>query len=250
MLTASAKEIESVLSGLHQEERALLELSLRREVADAALADLLGIDQQAIRQRRSEALERVAAGLDSPSIAHAEDVLVAYWRRGAVVEPTRRAARDLSLVLAAALLVAVLVVGGVLIVDGGDGEDEARPREQRPPAEQLKLGPRVELSPPAGGRASGVARVVRRPAGPRLQLEVEGLPDPGRALYAVWLYENVSEARQLARVPAGGGRLEVSLPAGFERFPFLDVSREPDDGNPNHSGQSVLRAAVRSLIGQ
>ena len=41
--------------------------------------------------------------------------------------------------------------------------------------------------------------------------------------------------------------MEARLPEGYERFRFLDVSQEPDDGNPNHSGASVLRIATADL---
>ena len=41
--------------------------------------------------------------------------------------------------------------------------------------------------------------------------------------------------------PGSGAALHGPLPKGFQRYRFIDVSREPADGNPNHSGDSVLR---------
>ncbi len=35
--------------------------------------------------------------------------------------------------------------------------------------------------------------------------------------------------------------LDVELPVDLGDFQFLDVSREPGDGDPLHSGDSVLR---------
>ena len=43
------------------------------------------------------------------------------------------------------------------------------------------------------------------------------------------------------RLPPGTFRVSARLPEGYRRYRFIDVSREPADGNRNHSGQSVLR---------
>ena len=44
------------------------------------------------------------------------------------------------------------------------------------------------------------------------------------------------------RVPESGrATVEVQLPVDPGRFEFLDVSREPADGDPSHSTISVLR---------
>jgi anti-sigma-K factor RskA len=39
------------------------------------------------------------------------------------------------------------------------------------------------------------------------------------------------------------GRAELAVPAGVDLsdYPEVDVSLEPDDGDPQHSGDSVLR---------
>ena len=38
------------------------------------------------------------------------------------------------------------------------------------------------------------------------------------------------------------------LPADPSRYKFVDVSREPIDDNPNHSGASVMRVPVEELL--
>jgi hypothetical protein len=40
----------------------------------------------------------------------------------------------------------------------------------------------------------------------------------------------------------------AELPAAAARYRYIDVSLEPADGNPNHSGQSVLRVPLRGLL--
>lgn len=47
------------------------------------------------------------------------------------------------------------------------------------------------------------------------------------------------------RVPASGrAEIDVPLPVPVADFRYIDVSREPDDGNPSHSGDSVLRGST------
>jgi hypothetical protein len=41
--------------------------------------------------------------------------------------------------------------------------------------------------------------------------------------------------------------MDLRLPAQASRYRSIDVSFEPSDGNPNHSGQSVLRVPLSKL---
>lgn len=96
-------------------------------------------------------------------------------------------------------------------------------------------------------RASGEARIVGRGRSARLELRVRGLP-VGEEAYEVWLFNSAVNAVGLARVARGSFALRVRLPEDVGRWRYLDVSREPLDGNPNHSGTSVLRAPVARLL--
>ena len=72
-------------------------------------------------------------------------------------------------------------------------------------------------------------------------------PRPRRGA-ALILRPAVAVAVSLAFVAAGeDGRARVTfrLPEDPDRYRFLDVSVEPADGNPGHSGRSVLRGALR-----
>ena len=84
----------------------------------------------------------------------------------------------------------------------------------------------------------------------RLRLRVEGLPDPAGDEYGVWLYSSIAEAKRLAAEPRGSFELDAALPQGADRYRFLDVSLEPRDGNPNPSGETVLRAPLSDLFGE
>ena len=81
----------------------------------------------------------------------------------------------------------------------------------------------------------------------RLELRVRGLP-VGDEAYEVWLFNSAVNAVGLARVARGSFAVRVRLPEDAGRWRYLDVSREPLDGNPNHSGASVLRAPVARLL--
>ena len=91
-----------------------------------------------------------------------------------------------------------------------------------------------------------MARLVGRGAQTRLVVRVRGLPAIDGA-YQVWLYNSVSDAVAVARVVRGRFALEAALPVAFADYRLVDISREPLGGNPNHSGQSLLRASIARL---
>jgi hypothetical protein len=164
-------------------------------------------------------------------------------------EPTPRRSRrsrrgGLLLVLA---LLAVLGAVLALILSGGDddGSNESgsqpAPKQDQPAPAPDGRGARLAALP--GGRGEG--RLVVTDEGATITLR--GLPEPDGA-YHVWLYDSVVDAKSLGTITEGSGKLEVQLPADARRYVFLDVSLEPADGNPNHSGDSVLRAPLRDLL--
>ncbi len=75
-----------------------------------------------------------------------------------------------------------------------------------------------------------------------VQLDAARLDD---AYYEVWLLEPSVEGL----VPLGvtqPGRATFEIPAGLDlrRYPLVDVSVEPLDGDPAHSGDSVVRGEL------
>ena len=103
----------------------------------------------------------------------------------------------------------------------------------------------MDLDPLADNDASGRAVVVERADGSRV-LEVElRAGELDDRYYEVWL---IDEAVQ-DMVPVGvarSGTVTFELPDGLDlgRFPIVDVSVEPLDGNPTHSGVSVARGVL------
>ena len=129
----------------------------------------------------------------------------------------------------AALALVALGAAGALIV-GGDGGTAA--------------GREVALA--AVGDGPRGAHADARLRSTAMQLTVSGLPRVGRGgFYEVWMMRDATHLVALGSFRVGAdGRARVDLPvtADPRRFPVLDISREPGDGDPAHSGHSVLRS--------
>ncbi len=80
-----------------------------------------------------------------------------------------------------------------------------------------------------------------------MKVTLRNLP-PREEAYAVWLYNSIGDARLLDSAVGSATRTWTSpCPADADRYRFVDVSREPIDDNPNHSGASVLRVPLADL---
>jgi Anti-sigma-K factor rskA len=158
--------------------------------------------------------------------------------------PRSTLAGTLRAALASAALLAAGLAAGLLISRGDD--PALRGSEPRQRADAL----RVALEPVGdrGGGAAGAVTLTGR-AGGRASVRLTGLrPSAGGDFYELWLLGDDGELVSLGsvRVPASGrAELRVELPVDPRRFRYLDVSREPADGDPGHSADSVLRGLTR-----
>jgi hypothetical protein len=150
-------------------------------------------------------------------------------RAGATVVPLRSRRRPVLLAAAAVLAGAVVGAGAVAVVQS-TGDDDG---------ESITT---VALDPLPDADASGVADVVVRDDGSRvLELELDA-PALEGSYYEVWVIDRSVEGMY----PLGAvkpGTQTVELPDGVDlaEYPLLDVSVEPLDGDPTHSGVSVAR---------
>jgi anti-sigma-K factor RskA len=157
-------------------------------------------------------------------------------------EPKPAPRRRLSLRPAAAALASIVLlalgIGAGLLLAGGDDEEAGGGGLER-----VELAPVVSAAENAGGTAE-----LRPEAGGRAKIELSGLrPSGPRDFYELWLLGDDGQLVSLGavRVPASGdATLDVELPVDPKEFRYLDLSREPDDGDPGHSTISILRGPV------
>lgn len=136
----------------------------------------------------------------------------------------------------AAAAAAGLVVGGV---GGAVWMDRVRADEA------AAVVAEVALDPLPGWSASGDAFVEQTSDGARtLVVTLDGDVDDS-AFREVWLIDrDVTKLVSLGVLEGADGRF--SIPAGLDlaEFPVVDVSEEPFDGNPAHSGDSIIRGVL------
>jgi hypothetical protein len=177
-------------------------------------------------------------------------------REPAAVAGERKSRLPLLLAL---LAVAAIVLVVVLASSGGDGNTTAsssqqsstpaqKPKPQKPKPKPAKPaapqpGPQVALTPLGNAKgARGTASLTR--GGKRLQVKASGLR---AGAYQIWLYDSVIDTVSLTKVRGTKLALDLKLPRNASHYRYVDISREPADGNPNHSGASVLRAPLAKL---
>jgi anti-sigma-K factor RskA len=147
--------------------------------------------------------------------------------------PRRRAGRRAGFVLAAAaaVVVALVLAGSVFTRDrrGVELAEAALSSAGLPNPNDLQ------------GRA-GLVRVGDRE---EIDLDLPGLPAADSDYYEVWLLAPDGKRLQSLGITDGHGRYVV--PAGIDprQYPVVDVSREPPDGNPAHSGDSLVRGTLQ-----
>jgi len=103
-------------------------------------------------------------------------------------------------------------------------------------------------TPAATGNPAGAAVILGQGSQRAVQVQATGLvPSTRTFAYQFWLYDDQGKAKSLgAQVTDKNGNLTAigNLPAGFEKYRYFDLSREPLKGDAGHSGQSVLRGAM------
>ena len=172
-----------------------------------------------------------AAGAPASPLVAAPPTADPVQRPDSTVVPFRSRRRPLLLAAAAVAAGAVVGAGAVTVAQraGGDGESVTT----------------VALAPLPDADASGVADVVLRDDGTwALELELDA-PALEGSYYEVWLIDRSVEGMYSLGVVAPGTQI-VELPDGLAlaEFPLVDVSVEPLDGDPTHSGVSVARGEV------
>ena len=142
-----------------------------------------------------------------------------------------RPRRPRLLLAVAAGLVAGAAVGGGVVALLQDREDT------RPVAS-------TTLDPLENARATGQAAVVERDGTRLLEISLRA-PELDDGYYEVWLLQPSVEGLVSVGV-VDSGTTVLELPRGLDlgEYPLVDVSVEPLDGDPSHSGVSVARGEL------
>jgi anti-sigma-K factor RskA len=102
------------------------------------------------------------------------------------------------------------------------------------------------LAPEAGGQA----RVEEEGENFQVELEVWKMPELEEdEYYEMWYYAEDGDRISCGAFRTGPeGRTTVNLtaPATARDYPEIEITREPDDGNPEASGEEVLEGKLRS----
>ncbi|WP_419933212.1 anti-sigma factor [Candidatus Poriferisodalis sp.] len=207
----------------------------RRDDADieAMLRDLTREDLELI-EPPPDVWEGISSTLGRPD--EADEVVVP-------LAPRRRRAWRIA-VPSAAAAVALVVVGIAAYAIAADDPDVIA---------SAALAYDADAFDPLGAQAHASADLIAEEGLHRIQLVDASLPSagPGADLEA-WLIApddqgNVADLVSLGLVDdADPGSLAV--PVGYDPsvYSVVDISVEPRDGDPSHSGRSILRGALRA----
>lgn len=140
------------------------------------------------------------------------------------------------LLAAAAVLLVALVAVGVTIRAVGNGDDTT------PVAIGMATLTNAEL--PVQSDATAAVELVEIDGGYALDIDLSAVPDPGEGVLELWVID--TEVAGMFTLGAIDGDGLFELPEGVDpaAFPVVDISVEPLDGDPTHSGQSVLRGVL------
>jgi anti-sigma-K factor RskA len=135
----------------------------------------------------------------------------------------------------------VAALCAVALLAAGAGLGAWLDRGSNPPADGLALRPVGRLDPAAGGQVDV--------AGEGVNVHVSGLrPTGARQFYELWLLGRDGRLVGLGSFRVddhGAATLKLPLPVDPDAFRYFDISLEPADGDPGHSGVSVLRGRAR-----
>jgi hypothetical protein len=141
----------------------------------------------------------------------------------------RRILWGVGALAAAASIVAALVLG-----------ESLRPLGAGAPVARASLE-----SLPAWPTATGTAVVTAAATGSRVVTIELDAPSVAGAVREVWLLTpDVDELLSLGLLDGSGGVFVIPEEVDLSRFSVVDVSLEPLDGDPGHSGDSIVRGAL------
>ena len=168
-----------------------------------------------------------------------------------------------GLVVVIALGLGVAALAGAFSSDDGGGDSdtadsttettETTETTGTTPAGQPEVLGQIPLEAVGGAEAQGVAYLLRQGDQQVLAVTAQLPPLPAsqrKAAYNVWLYNDTDDAASIGAqfTNARGAYQGVGpLPEDFDKYEFIDVSRQPFNKQTGHSGDSVLRGELANL---
>ena len=150
--------------------------------------------------------------------------------------PVQRRSPRQSLLLAAAAGVVGLLIGVGVTTVATSGNDD------------LPVVASTKLTVLADDSRGGNAEVLSDGGGRVLELDVPTLAPDSKGFYEVWLLDK--DAKRLVSIGlldlSQGSTARFPIPDDLDlaTYPIVDVSVEPTDGNPAHSGDSIVRGTL------
>jgi hypothetical protein len=250
----------SRLDDLPPDQRAVLQLLVRQGKSHAEIAEMLGIPQDAVRDRARAALDALAqerSGAERPAAR-------APARDAGFSSSLPSSRRGGALLLVA--LVVIVVVAVVLITSGG-GSNKASSTQSTSATttspstsktsktsststisgKKPTLDKQIALtSPEPNSKTVGLAEVLSEGSKRAFYIAAEHLPPSKGFFYAVWLYNSATSSLALGKIPpvssngqAQGGAL---LPANAGEYHELLLTRETSE-HTTKPGPVVLSGA-------
>ncbi|MCQ1953094.1 anti-sigma factor [Arthrobacter sp. zg-Y238] len=143
----------------------------------------------------------------------------------------RRERRRLPQVLGAAAAAVVLAAAGIWGIS-------------RILTDRSEVIAAVELAPLPAYSETGRAEVDQRSDGGR-DLVVTASGSDAQGFREVWLIApDVQRMVSLGTMEGTEGRFTIPANLDLDEYPIVDISDEPFDGNPTHSGDSILRGVL------
>lgn len=114
------------------------------------------------------------------------------------------------------------------------------------PASQPVVLAAASLDPLEGSSARGTVEVVQTSSGPQVLVDVSGLQKNADGFYEVWLLDADAQKLIALGVLDDSDKGVFAMPPGVSMsdFPVVDVSLEPQDGDPGHSKKSLVRGTL------
>ena len=273
----------SRLDDLPPDQRAVLLLLVQQGKSHAEIADMLGISQNAVRDRARAALDALADGpggiRDVPPRPTPDDRGGAQTAGAPSPTPPPRVPAGTQDVhfsrslpssrrggaLLLALLVVVVVVVVILVTSGGGSHKAAStvagtttPAATTTSSGSTKSGtskkagsPTVDkqiplTSPDPSSKAVGLAEVFSEGSKRAFYIAAEHLPPSSGFFYAVWLYNSPTSALALSKSPAvsSNGRLQGGALLPATAGNYREMLLTRETSSrPTHPGPVVLKGA-------